>query len=923
MFLSAAISTLTDKVTDFLLKEWCTTLGVEQDCRKLCRILPAVQAISADAEERSGAEPAVREWLRALKAVAYEAEDVLDELKYNAISKSVETEIRTEKKARLSLSLLGSSLIRDTIVSLSDGRKLKRVLEKIEAIVDEMNRFGFLIQDAQQPITVDNRPRSHSYVVESTVIGRSDDLKIIIDLILSQADRISVTVLPIVGLGGLGKTTLTQIVYNNVMIQNHFKLKFWVCVSDKFDVARLAKAIIDLAIGGESQLPVDNMELIQCNLRLVLTGKKYILVLDDVWNENPGKWEQLRLLLDCGSPGSVVIITTRSQKVASIVGTMSAYKLQGLNEDDLWGIFRQKVFGSGVDERHELVEIGKQLMKKCCGSPLVAVTLAGLMSFKKEEREWRDVLESNIWDDMAVKNEIMPVLKLSYLNLPSYMKQCFAFCAIFPKDFEMKRDTLIQLWMANSFIPSEGEMEIEAKGVEIFNELAWRGFFQDVKKKDHARFYRVADPQVVCRMHDLVHDLAQSIAGNKCATLLNLDEQSNVQTDILHLYVGCKTIAGIDYLLQRFPSIRTILLSGSEDNCVLDLTKANSFRVLYLHSVVIEKIVALPGILKHLRYLDFSYCDISTLPECLCTLYCLQTLKLIRCRFLELLPEGMRHMRCLRHLYLDGCWNLKRMPSGLGKLSYLQTLSMYMVDPVIGCGIEELKDLNLGGALEIYDLAKISDPPDAKLSNLISKRNLIRLHMSWGSLKSELGKSDPETAKEILQGLEPNGRLEVLEIRQYVGAQFSTWMQNPNVLRNLVELRLERCTECTALPPVWQLPSLQLLSLFDLDSLKYICGRSSSPAQEGGEALQIIFPKLKYLYLSGLPSLERWQEGDLREITSLALSQLLRLGICRCFQLDALPRCPLLRRLEITGQHKIPSSVIKSFIVSGVDCFFL
>ncbi|KAF3340574.1 putative disease resistance protein RGA3 [Carex littledalei] len=293
MFVSAAISTVTQKASDFLVKEFTSSLGVavEQDRQKLCSLLLTVQSVIADAEERSRTEPAVKKWLHDLMAVLYQAEDVLDELKYNAISKAVETEIRSEKKSTpVPLSLSFSCW-----VNFLRSPLLKGVLEKIEVVVSEMNQFCLSIRyPKQQPMTVVNRPMD--YETDSTVVGRSDDLEKIMAIVLGQAEadqRESVQVLPIVGMAGFGKTTLSQLLYNHAVVQNHFTLKMWVCVSDEFDVIRLVKLIIDLPLWRDHHQP---MEMKYQALQAKLTEKRYLLVLDDVSNEDQGKWKQLKTL---------------------------------------------------------------------------------------------------------------------------------------------------------------------------------------------------------------------------------------------------------------------------------------------------------------------------------------------------------------------------------------------------------------------------------------------------------------------------------------------------------------------------------------------------------------------------------------------------------------------------------------------------
>ncbi|KAJ4775893.1 Disease resistance protein RGA2 [Rhynchospora pubera] len=295
-----------------------------------------------------------------LKAVAHEAEEALDELKLNSISKAVETETTTRsvKKARYCSSLPDPYLFR---LSMLDGKKLKEILEKMEAIVSEMRQFGFF--KTSQPMTVINPlgiGHMRSAESESTVvIGRSDDLEKIVATVLGQAqsEAKAVAVLPILGEDGFGKATLTQLIYTDVRIQSHFQVKSWVRIYNKLNIAHVTKLITDLTTMGRVPVLMDAMDLIRQCLQAELTGKRYLLVLINVLNEKTDNWEQLKPVLDCGRPGSMIFVTTRSYKVASIMGTMTEYILKELNDDDLWGIFRQRAFGMGVDERPKLVEI--------------------------------------------------------------------------------------------------------------------------------------------------------------------------------------------------------------------------------------------------------------------------------------------------------------------------------------------------------------------------------------------------------------------------------------------------------------------------------------------------------------------------------------------------------------------------------------
>jgi structure-specific endonuclease subunit SLX1 len=830
-----------------------------------------------------------------------------------------------------------------SVVKLHKKFAFQMTQQPVPSVVNlHKEKFGF--QLTQQPVpSVVNWRRVSSYVVEPTVFDRDDDLKKIVQMVLDQAEQERVAVLPIVGMPGMGKTTLAQLVYDSERIQTHFDLKEWVCVPEEFDVAHLARSIFDLPIVEDNNLPLEPLSEI---FRTELGGKRLLLVLDDLRNDYLDNWvRELMQLLDCTGPGSVVIVTTCSSEVASIVGTMESYMLPPLSERALLNIFKQRAFGMGVDEQPQLSKIGERLLKHCA-SPLVARTLGGLMRYKQELSEWL-ILDDNISSADSEKYNISSVLKLSYENLPSHIKPCFVFCAVYPKGYEMDRDTLIQLWMANSYIPSQENMGMmEVKGFEIFNELAWRGFFQDIRRNYHG---------VVCKMHDLIHDFAKFLAVKERAIWLDLHKQWGVLSNVT-LHVSCSSRESMSSVLKGSFLVRTILAEDL-DEVTLHLATVNSFRAISLRKAPIKEIDVGPRALIHLRYLDLSQCIyLRVLPKSLCTAYNLQTLKLSYCESLEYLPRKMSNMCNLRHVYLDGCFNLKCVPAGLGKLRSLQTLTKYIVDPANGCGIEELKDLNLRGQLELYGLSKLRNIEDAREADLSSKTGLNHLYLSWGSVQSvpiesddsDVVESNPDTDSEILKGLKPNQELEILEIRQYNGTKFSDWL-NSGVLRNLTELSLVECKQIEEPPPTYGTPLLKKLTLIRLNSLKYLCSNMYPQ----------LFPELEHLSLVDMPSLENWLENDPEQITSLFLSQLghglddvydelerlelkdiaslkswpkldaerltsldfpklQELIILRCPKLDALPSCPVLRVLEIAGETNIPSSLIESFENKGV-----
>ncbi|XP_073104777.1 putative disease resistance protein RGA4 isoform X2 [Elaeis guineensis] len=744
-------------------------------------------------------------------------------------------------------------------------------------------------------------------------------------------------------MGGLGKTTLAKLIYKDEDVKKHFQPLVWVCASDEFDVAKLVKAIIasaratqcqesnmelskvKMASGRGTEGQESNMESLQLGLREVIGGKRYLLVLDDVWNEDQVKWDELKALLGTGGEGSRIIVTARSEQVSRIMGAREAYRLDFLSENDSWELFTKR-----ANPPQHLESIGKEIVKKCGGLPLAVKTLGSLMQSKSQKSEWLSVRNSKIWDMQVGEDGILPALRLSYSHLPSHLKQCFAFCAIFPKDYQMQKDLLIQLWMANGFIPSGGSKELEVKGHEIFNELASRSFFQDIKEVTEDDGYEGRhQPYCIttCKMHDLMHDLAQSIMGNECLSMVDPAMLEAASRKTRHLGSFQYFQSNIHKIpLNNYPNIRTLVCQAT---VTADSSKPRSLRALGLHGYNIRRLPISIRFLKHLRYLDLSRTRIEALPDATSTLFNLQTLKLSNCWKLRKLPEDMRNMSSLRHLYIDSCHRLKHLPAGIGQLSSLRTLTKYIVGNDDGRRIGELNSLDLGGFLELYDLGNVRDAADAKYANLSSKHNLRSLILCWDMITWDVphcyGKNGlynckdvlpAKNAEEVLEALRPSVGLKLLAIWRYGGDRFPKWMMD-FMLRQLVEIHLGVCTGCEHLPPLWQLPLLKFLYLFKMDSLKHICNSTIYGNASNG-AVQA-FPKLQRLVLHTMQSLKEWSKDEKTAQVMLVLPHLAELKIINCPNLVTIPELPSLKSLEMKGTNKQLGWVGRLTTLSSLD----
>ncbi|KAL5548740.1 hypothetical protein UlMin_003971 [Ulmus minor] len=256
---------------------------------------------------------------------------------------------------------------------------------------------------------------------ESDVVGRDGDKKEIIELLLSDdAGGNNLSVIPIVGLGGIGKTTLAQLVYKDSSVQRHFDLKVWDTISEDFDVFQITKRIYKKVTSEECK--TDVLFELQSELNDALAGKRFLFVLDDVWNENYGQWDSLKSGFQSGAHGSTIIVTTRSKEVALTMSKRVMHMLKLVSDDDCWRIFEKHVFDDSAEATAQLQEIGRKIVERCKGLPLAVKSLAGLLRCTSKPEEWRKILNSDIWQlqfQKDLKKQVVPAVWLSWRGVPT------------------------------------------------------------------------------------------------------------------------------------------------------------------------------------------------------------------------------------------------------------------------------------------------------------------------------------------------------------------------------------------------------------------------------------------------------------------------------------------------------------------------
>ncbi|KAJ0519909.1 putative P-loop containing nucleoside triphosphate hydrolase [Helianthus annuus] len=660
---------------------------------------------------------------------------------------------------------------------------------------------------------------------EELIVGFEDDALSIIDRL--TGDRKKLDIISIVGMGGLGKTTLATKIFNDSLVDYHFDKRGWVTVSQAYSKRDMLLQLW-VSIGKSVDDTLSEFKLCQM-LYQSLKCRRYLIVIDDVWSSEA--WDDVGICFPDDNTGSRVLVTTRLKEVALYASQGGfTHNIGHLSQDQSWELLCWKTF-RGYECPESLIETGRRIAKKCGGLPLALVVIAGLLE-KGEKRKdlWEKTAErvgAYIIDD---PKGCLDTLALSYDHLPCHLKKCFLYVGAFPEGYKIQVRKLIRLWMAEGFIKKTGHRSLEEEGEDYLIGLIDRNLLIVADKRSNGGVKS-------CRLHDLLRQLCLKKASEEnffkkvSMPTSNVNLDSDFVSSIVkqrRLSTDCKVLCDI-YLHGFATHTRSVLCF--DEYQLLDFYRTTR----WVHSFLLLRVLDLLniltvsfrniGMLIHLRYLAVWSCDTEfSLSEV--NMWSLQTL-IVKGKFQSFIysPHNMVN---LRHLHCDRITIPTdfSVPTSLN----LQTISRLILDHRTQFLLESFSDIK-------------------KLGCSISPASSSRGLLSFAMLT----------------------HLEALNIDKYMhwSLTLAKPIRFPETLRKLTLRRLY--LPWNYMSTIQQLPKLEVLKLLESS----FCGHLWETGDEQ-------FHQLKYLKLEKL-NISVW------EASSINFPHLRKLVVKGCGSLTEIP----------------------------------
>ncbi|KAJ1254299.1 hypothetical protein BS78_K091700 [Paspalum vaginatum] len=723
------------------------------------------------------------------------------------------------------------------------GRRIKKLNENLDAIKARSASFSFINLGSYEDggknmVSSNSSTRETSWGLdESGLVGEKieEDTRNLVDMLIQDHQTHQkyreIIVFAIVGVGGIGKTTLAQKIFNNEIIKQEFSKKLWLSVNQNFNQIEILKRTITEA--GADHLAAGNTKAtLERVLTEALKGHKTLLIMDDVWDHSV--WEgvlRTPLVNATLSHGSRVLVTTRHDTVAQgMLAEKPYHRINKLEPEDAWLLLKKQVVGNGNNDEQNvntLRDIGMGIIAKCDGLPLAIKVIGGILRQRRIlRREWENVLNDSILSASQMPDELNNAVYLSYQDLNPNLKHCFLHYALLPKSIVFWSNSIVAMWISEGFLHGSS-CDLEKLGYNYYNELIARNLIVP-----NQRFVG----QEVCNMHDVVRSFAQYVARDEAliahGSETSLTDRHNSQNAIrLSLEAKESESNEVEWSsLQVNRSLRTLILVGQmKINPGDSLSSFSSLRVVNIEGGNFNALSESLVHLKHLRYLSVEYTDTSRLPENIAKIKFLEHINLNGCQRLVKLPSGIGKLQQLRFLGLNGT-SIHNIPKGFGRLTNLRNLYGFPAHVDGGwCSLEELGTLDQLMYLQVCGLKNVSSSSFGIKARLREKVRLTFLLLNCTSGDGDdhrlVKEEEQQQIMNVFDELCPPSCLEQFVIEGYFSRQLPSWMTSTSIepLGSLRTLAIKDLPYCTEIPNgLCQLPNLELLLIISAPAIKHI-----------------------------------------------------------------------------------------------------